>query len=235
MAVVAKPPALGSVGLPGRVPLRNVLLAGGVAAPVLYAAGDVLGWLAWRGYSPVAQHFSELIATGAPSRPVVAPIALVYSVLVVAFGAGVWRSAGPKRALRGAAVGLVGKEVEGFAVAAYFPMHMREVLAAGGATLSDTLHVSLTFVGVGFILLAMVSGATAFGKRFLIFTIGTIAALVVGGYMGAADAPRIAANLPTPWAGAWERLNIYGFLVWVLVLAVTLLRAEAGRDRARPA
>jgi hypothetical protein len=38
------------------------------------------------------------------------------------------------------------------------------------------------------------------------------------------DGPRIAANLPTPWVGLWERINIGVFLLWVVVLAIALLR-----------
>jgi hypothetical protein len=41
------------------------------------------------------------------------------------------------------------------------------------------------------------------------------------------DAPRVQANLPTPWAGLWERVNIVAFLVWVVVLAVILFRTRA--------
>jgi hypothetical protein len=40
------------------------------------------------------------------------------------------------------------------------------------------------------------------------------------------DGPRIAANLPTPWVGLWERINIGAFLLWVIVLATMLLRAD---------
>ncbi len=38
------------------------------------------------------------------------------------------------------------------------------------------------------------------------------------------EAPSIAANLPTPWVGVWERVNIGVFLVWVMTLAIALLR-----------
>ena len=42
------------------------------------------------------------------------------------------------------------------------------------------------------------------------------------------EAPRLEANLPTPWIGLWERINISVFLLWIVVLAVRLLRgAEA--------
>jgi hypothetical protein len=39
-------------------------------------------------------------------------------------------------------------------------------------------------------------------------------------------APRVQANLPTPLIGIWERINIIGFLLWVVVLAIILLRSE---------
>ena len=37
-------------------------------------------------------------------------------------------------------------------------------------------------------------------------------------------APDIEANMPTPWLGLRERINVYGFMVWMLALAVALLR-----------
>ena len=41
------------------------------------------------------------------------------------------------------------------------------------------------------------------------------------------NAPRIGADLPTPWVGVWERINLGVFLLWIVVLAAALLR---GRD-----
>ncbi len=55
--------------------------------------------------------------------------------------------------------------------------------------------------------------------------------LIAFGALTGLDGPRIAANLPTPWVGVWERINIGVFLLWVAVLAIALLRAPdtAGR------
>jgi hypothetical protein len=52
----------------------------------------------------------------------------------------------------------------------------------------------------------------------------TIVILLGFGALTAANASRVAANLPTPWAGLWERVNIGVFLVWIVVLAIVLLR-----------
>jgi hypothetical protein len=48
---------------------------------------------------------------------------------------------------------------------------------------------------------------------------------VVFGALTGLQAPRIAANLPTPWVGVWQRINIGVFLLWVVVLVIALLRA----------
>jgi hypothetical protein len=74
-------------------------------------------------------------------------------------------------------------------------------------------------------------GAAAFGKGFRFYSIATMMLLVVFGALTGLEAPGISANLPTPWIGVWERINIGVFLLWVVALAVTLLRAGAERPR----
>jgi hypothetical protein len=111
------------------------------------------------------------------------------------------------------------------------PMHQREVLAAGGGTLSDTLHIVWTIVNAFLTLAAMGFGAAAFGKRFRVYSIATMLTLMAAGALTSVDAPRLEANLPTPWMGVWERINIAAWLLWVAVLALVLLgRASADRS-----
>jgi len=205
--------------------VRKVLLVCGIASSLLYVATDILAARRWEGYSSIAQTVSELIAIDAPTRPLVVPLFLTYSVLVIAFGVGVWQSAGRKRALRFAAVGLAGKEVLGLVVTLFFPMHLRGV----EVTLTDTMHGVLTMTGVVFMLLAIGFAATAFGTRFRLYSIETFVLLVVGGALAGLDAPRLAANLPTPWMGVWERINIFAYMAWIVVLAIILLRAPLER------
>jgi hypothetical protein len=67
-------------------------------------------------------------------------------------------------------------------------------------------------------------GMRAFGKRFRFYSIGTILVLLVSGAFLRVDAARIDANLPTPWLGVTERINVYGYLLWMAVLSIALLR-----------
>ncbi len=209
---------------------RKLLLVCGILSSLLYVATVVLAAMRWEGYSSTAQTVSELIAIGAPTRPLVVPLFVTYALLVYAFGVGVWRSSGRKRALRFAAIGLVGKEVLGLVGTLFFPMHLR----GGEGTLTDTMHAILALVGVLFMLLALGFGATAFGKWFRLYSIGTILLLVVGGVLTGLDAPRLATNLPTPWMGFWERINIYAYMLWVVVLTIALLRSKVAQPRDAP-
>jgi hypothetical protein len=208
--------------------VRKILLVCGILSSLLYVFTVVFAPMRWEGYSSTSQTVSELIAIDAPTKPLVVPLFILYSVLVYAFGWGVWESDGRKRALHFTAVGLVGKEVLGLVATLFFPMHLRGV----EGTLTDTMHATLSMVGVLFMLFAIGCGATAFGKRFRLYSIATILLLVIGGTLAGLDAPRLQANLPTPWMGVTERINIYAYMLWVVVLSITLLRdqVEGSKD-----
>jgi hypothetical protein len=148
----------------------------------------------------------------------------VYDVLVVAFGVGAWMSANGNRVLRVVGGLFVGFGIVGGLAWPFAAMHQREVLAAGGGTWSDTLHVILGLSTVLFMMVAIGIGATAFGKPFRRYSIVTILILFVFGALTGLDSPRLQANLPTPWIGLWERISILSFLLWVVVLAIVLLR-----------
>ena len=95
---------------------------------------------------------------------------------MIAFGLGVRASAGRKRSLR-----VVGGLLVGYGVVClmgpFTPMHQR----GAETTLTDYLHIILTIVTVLFILLTIGFGATAFGKRFRLYSIATILILLVFG------------------------------------------------------
>ncbi len=199
---------------------RKVLLACGSVSSLLYVAITVVGAMRWEGYSSASQTVSELIAIDAPSRPLVASLMIAYDLLLYAFGAGVWQSAGRKPALRVSAAGIIGKEVLGLVVTVFFPLHQRGI----EGTLTDAMHAALTAVGVLLMLVAMAFGAVAFGKRLRLYTIATVLVFVACGTLGFLDGGRMAADLPTPWLGVTERINIFAYMLWIAVLAVALLR-----------
>lgn len=205
--------------------IRRLLLICGILSSLLYVAMNALGTMQWESYNSTSQAVSELSAIGAPSRPYWVSLGVLYQVLAILFGWGVWTWAGRNRALRITGGLLVAYGLVGLA-APFFPMHLR----GAERTFTDTMHKGLTVVTVFFMLSAIGFGAAAFGRRFRFYSIATILVLFLFGALTGLDAPRIEADLPTPWVGVTERINIGAFLLWIVVLATTLLRAGVNRE-----
>jgi CubicO group peptidase (beta-lactamase class C family) len=211
--------------------VRKILLVCGIVSSVLY--GAMIGAIRFEGYSLVSQVPSELTAFGAPTRSLWMWLGAVYTLLMTAFGFGVWKSAGGKCVVRVVSGLMLGYASLGL-LWPFASMNQRKVLAAGGATWGDTMHVVLAGVTVLLMFLAMAVAAKAFGRRFRIYTMCSVVVLLVFGAMTFVDAARLQADLPTPWIGLWERINISVFLLWVAVLAVVLWPARAGGAEAAP-
>ncbi len=219
------------VGAAAAVPLlpwwsarsEDRLLVSGIASSVLYVAMNLLVPLQWPGYSSASQVISELSAIGAPTRALWIWLGILYTLLVTAFAWGVWKAGHGNRSLRIAGALLIAYGGLGI-LWPFAPMHLRETLAAGGATSSDTLHLALGAVTEGLYLLALGFAAAALGRGFRIYSIVTVAVLMLFGALTFRDAAGLSANAPTPLIGVWERINIGVFLLWVVVLATTLLR-----------
>jgi hypothetical membrane protein len=198
--------------------VKRALLAAGIAAPVVYVVGDVLSGLMYQGYSFKGQAISELSAYGSPVRPLMVAFLIAHGLLLVAFSAGLWLAGDQSKALRGVAVFLLPAALVGLVLHPFFPMSSRGMEAG----FNDTMHGTLTFVFVFFVLAAVICGAIAYQGWFRLYSIGSLVVLAVFGGLAGAAIPRIAGNLPTPWLGVFERANVY--LAWLAVLAITVLR-----------
>jgi hypothetical membrane protein len=200
---------------------RKALLICGVISSLLYVGADLLAAVLYPGYhSFTSQAISELAAVGAPTKGLVDPLFIAYDILVIAFGVGVWRSAGRKRALRLVGGLLVGIGMVGLVAMPFTPMKLRGT----GNLSTDAPHIAVTAVIVLFIFSAIGLGASLFGRQFRLYSYATLLTLLVFGAWTGAEAARLAAQQPTPWLGVVERIHIGAYLLWVLVLAMTLLR-----------
>ena len=204
--------------------ITNILLMCGIFSSLLYAAMNVVCAMLYEGYSSASQTVSELSAIDAPTRQLWVSLAVVYSLLNIAFGLGVWRSGFIDKRLR-----TVGMLFIIFAIIGFFwpPMHQREVLAAGGGTLTDTLHIVFSIVAVLLMMLAIGFSAGVFGNRFKLYSISTLAIMILFGLLTALESPLMEADLPTPSMGIWERISIGAYLLWIVVLAKVILRKWA--------
>jgi hypothetical protein len=196
--------------------VHDALVGCGILSSLVYVANNVVSTIVWTDYSSFSQTISELSAIDAPSRSTWIPLGVLYAALLVAFGIGVWQSARRKPRLRVTAAMLIAIGANPY----WPPMHMRGQVP----TVTDTMHVVTAAVTSLLILLAIGFGATAFGRRFRLYSITTFVVLIGSGSATFLYAPKLAANLPTPGMGLIERVNLAAYLGWVAVLAIALIR-----------
>jgi hypothetical protein len=103
-------------------------------------------------------------------------------------------------------------------------MHRREIIAEGGGTLTDTLHLVWAFIHLILMLLMIGFGAAVFGKSFRFFSVSIVLVFVIFGILTSKESLGIEANLPTPHVGIWERINISAYMLWIIIFAVALIR-----------
>jgi hypothetical protein len=208
--------------LPHRI--DRLLLGSGIAAAALYIALDIVAGRRYPEYSFRDQAISELSATGAPTAMLWSIVAPVFGLLLVAVGAGVWRR-GSARPLRIAGALMLTLAAMG-PLWALFPMHQRGTELG----VQDTGHLVLGAISVVLIVSFMISGGVALRGWFRATSI-TLAVIVLAAFMGTFVFPaRVAANEPTPYMGVIERIAIYGYLAWIAVFAVVLLRLPERLD-----
>jgi hypothetical membrane protein len=207
--------------------LRKTLLACGILSSLLYVGTDVLAAMRYGDYhSFTSRAISELGAIGAPTKQLVDPLFFSYSVLLMAFGIAVWSSPGRRRAFHLVGGCLIAVAAVGLVTWRFFPMRLRGT----GDLSSDMPHIVLTAVSVLLILLAVGVGSSLYGRLFRLYSFATIGILLLFGALAGVEGPRLAAQQPTPWLGLTERVNIGAYLLWVLVLAVTLWRSSSERE-----
>jgi hypothetical protein len=201
---------------------RKVMLFGGILSSLLYVAINIIVPMQWKAYNIASQTVSELSAVDAPTRTLWIVLCTPFTLLMVGFAWSVLKSASDNRPLRVAGILMLIYAALGI-IWPFAPMHLRETLAAGGSTFSDTIHISLGVITEVLYLFALGFAAAAFGLWFRVYSIATFVALLIFGILTFLDAPAMGANQPTPLIGIWERINIGLFLVWVVVLAIILL------------
>jgi hypothetical protein len=206
---------------PRYLTIRKVLFACGILSSLLWIGADILSAMLYTGYSYTSQAISELSAIGAPTKSLLGTSGAIYELLLFAFGLGVLVTAGQMRTLRITGILLITHAILAL-VSLFFPMNLREA----EKTISDTMHVIIYTLIPLVILFIIWFGSTAHGKWFRLYSIGTILILILFGALAGMAGSRIAAGLPTPWVGIYERINTYGYMLWVIILAIILLRRE---------
>ena len=198
--------------------IRKALVACGPLSVLTYVGWAELAALQWDNYSRIRNAISELFLSDSPSGGFLQPWeGVVYNALLIAFGIGVWQSARGHRPLRvvGALQVLLG---------AAFPIG----LAFGEASLAA--HVGLAMVGVLTWLGTLAFGAAALGRRFRLYSLITLAVVLVFNALAFMYIPQAAAGEPMGVIGLFERIAFSAYYLWIVVLAVILWPSRFGKE-----
>jgi hypothetical protein len=200
--------------------VRKILLVCGILSALIWMGADLLASLLYEGYNYPFQPISGLSALDSPVRSLVIPLVYIYVVLKITFAVGVWKTAGQKRSLQITAGSLFAWGLIDLATY-FFPWDPNQDLF----TLTNIIHGILAGgLALILMLLTITFGASADGKWFRYYSYGTLLVfLLAGGMMGLLGNPGMEGNQIPWWFGLAERINSYGFMLWMLTLAVILL------------
>ena len=198
--------------------IRGLLLCG-LLSSVLYPVVDIIGAMNYPGYNYSAQAISEMSAIGAPTAGFLAPFYRTWSLLFVAFTAGVWLIGRSRRPLRWSAGFMIAVAVVGSGFS-LFPMNER----SAERTISDTMHLLIAAATMLLLSAAILAGARAFGGGFRRYSVATVIVMLIFFILTLRDVPNVAADLPTPYMGLNERVSMAAWLLWIAVLSIQLLR-----------
>lgn len=198
------------------------LLLCGLGAPLLYILTVFLGGLLRPDYSHLSQPVSDLIASGAPNKPVLDWLFVLYNVLTTLFGMGLYSRIYGSSSGRNTFLGLWGALLliaEGFfgLLTLLFPEPSTAIAPtfanSGGwhivfAGLSSlTTMLAMLFLGLYFFRVQKrrSAGWYSLGSLAIVFISGGLAAFAVANHRAV--------------GGLLERLTIGGFLQWLGVIA----------------
>jgi len=207
---------------------HKILMLCGVLAPVVYVVAVILGGVFRPGYSHISQAVSELIAAGAPNTSLLDPLFIMYNLLTIACGIGLFHRVRTDTQNRRKGVGtlgallLVAEGLFGF-ITVFFPQD------PGGlppTTSTGTMHIVLAGLSSVTTMLTMLLMGFWFRSSPRLRGYGRYSFISVGGVFlsGGLAAASVANNSPV--GGLVERITIGGFLQWLFVIALMLYASD---------
>ena len=198
---------------------RALLFCGLLIGPS-YIALYVLGGALRPGYSHVSNSVSKLLSPGAPNKPGLVVIQMIYAVLHVLFGLGLLEVV---RHNGGAVIGVIGAwTIVAIGIATIGTAIFPQDEDGTKATTAGQIHKALVF-GVlvpaaiaSTLLIGLWSRQAPIGSGFAIYSFVTVGGIVVMGAVGGAA-------VKTRFAGLSERIAALVTHQWVFVLALRLL------------
>lgn len=194
----------------------------GILGPIIYILAVFIGGALRHDYSPLYNAISELSMANAPNKLLMDILFGLYNIFILIFGAGAFRDTDFKsKKFNSAALMLVLIGILGLLVLVF-----TQDPRGSPATLFGTLHIALSGVTalltiVSVILVGLSFKDYAGQKTFTWYSYATALLIFISGGAGAAS---IANN--SAFGGLFERITIFLFMIWVIVLSYILWKGN---------
>ncbi|MFX1566887.1 MAG: DUF998 domain-containing protein [Promethearchaeota archaeon] len=198
------------------------LYLGGIIGPIVFLLNDIIGTIITPGYSQVIHAVSELTQAGAENAVLLSSLFLIAAIGLIIFGIGLVAHYNFKtsKAIFLGGIFIISLGILSALTGTIFPMDP----FGEDATFAGNMHQYLTYVNIALIVLAIpMIGIGLYKEKqwklFIIYSIITVITMVICGVLtGVLTANNI------EMLGLFERITIYAYQTWILILAVLLIK-----------
>ena len=204
---------------------KKFLFYGGIIGPLVFLLNDIIGSIITKGYNPIINAVSELTQAGAEHAYLLSLLFLIAALFLVIFGIGIFLKYKDRRhklifigsiaiMLLGSFSGLSGT---------IFPMDHFNV----DSTFAGTMHIVLTGLNIVLLILALLLiGIGLYEEKqwkfFRLYSVLTVLIMVIFGALTSALVMNDIELL-----GLFERVTIYAYQLWLVILAILLIKEKS--------
>jgi hypothetical membrane protein len=192
----------------------------GIIGPVVYILAVFIGGALRHDYSALYNSISELSMANAPNKLLMDVLFGIYNLFIIIFGLGAYLDTKiDSKKFNAAAIMLVVIGILGLMVLVF-----TQDPRGATATLNGTLHIILSGITAALTIITVLLVGLSF-KEFVNMKIFSWYSYLTGIFIfisGGAGAASIANN--SPIGGLFERITIFLFMIWVIILSYILLK-----------
>jgi hypothetical membrane protein len=192
----------------------------GIIGPIVYIFAVFIGGTIRHDYSALYNSISELSMTNAPNMILMDILFGIYNIFIVIFGFGAYLDSNINdRKFNVASIMLVIIGILGLMVL-IFTQDPRGALA----TLNGTLHIILSGITAALTIISIIIVGMSFRKysNMKLFSWYSYVTSILIFLSGGAGAASFANN--SPIGGLFERITIFLFMIWVIILSYLILK-----------
>lgn len=203
---------------------KKHLFYGGIFGPIVFLLNDIVGSIITPGYSPIINAVSELTQRGAEHTLLLSSLFLIAAIGLVLFAIGLILHYTFEKSkilfFGGIFIALLG--IFSALTGTIFPMDP----FGEAATFAGEMHKNLTYVNIMLVVLGILMIGIGLNKqkKWKSFLIYSIVVVLIMGIFGGITPVLIMNNIEL--LGLFERITIYGYQSWILVLSVLFIREK---------